>query len=186
MNMLFNEDKTTQAAAFLLGLAPNKRMPYMSLLKLLYLSDRKALLDSGRTITFDQMVSMDFGPVLSKTLNLIIGENKYYTSDGSWSNIISPPLGDFEIELRNTPNDDKLSEYEEEILSNIYENYGHIDKWTLSKLTHDLPEWVDPKGTSIPIRYPDILKYENRSDIDIQHIKNELEVLNFVSEHFTK
>ena len=44
---------------------------YLKLIKLLYLADRAALIETGSPITGDRYVSMKFGPVLSNVLNLI-------------------------------------------------------------------------------------------------------------------
>ena len=73
MRLPFNEKKATQAAAYLLRLRGG-RMSYMKLIKLLYLADRISLNRRGRPITTDRYVSMDRGPVLSRTLNLITEE----------------------------------------------------------------------------------------------------------------
>src|SRR3989304_7235844 len=70
MRLPFNEAKATQAAAMLLKMRGGT-MSYMKLLKLLYLADREALLRWGRPISTDVYVSMDHGPVLSKTLDMI-------------------------------------------------------------------------------------------------------------------
>ncbi len=45
----------------------------LKLVKLLYLADRESLQKHGNPISFDRLVSMDHGPVLSRTLNLICG-----------------------------------------------------------------------------------------------------------------
>src|SRR5450756_2974830 len=51
----FREERTTQAAAYLLRLRGG-RMSYMKLIKLIYFADRRALLELVRPITFDQWV----------------------------------------------------------------------------------------------------------------------------------
>lgn len=58
--MRFIEAKATQAAARLLRNRGGK-MSYMKLIKLLYLADREALAQWGRSITTDTYVSMDKG-----------------------------------------------------------------------------------------------------------------------------
>ena len=61
MTVTYREDKATQAAARLLRLAGGK-LNHMKLMKLLYLADRRALIQWGRPITFDWYVSMPHGP----------------------------------------------------------------------------------------------------------------------------
>ena len=70
MRFCFDEEKTAQAAAYLLWKF-GRRHNVMALMKLLYLADRKALIERGHPITGDHMVSMPHGPVLSETLELI-------------------------------------------------------------------------------------------------------------------
>ena len=78
---MFRQDKVTQMAARFLNLA-GKQMPYLLLLKLLYLADKEMLLKWGKPISYDQWVSMDWGPVLSTTYDLIkgppIGQSSYW------------------------------------------------------------------------------------------------------------
>ncbi len=65
------------------------RMSYMKLLKLLYLAARGALLAHGRPITYDRYVSMDHGPVLSQTYNLIVAEQSQGQPPSYWRQFIS-------------------------------------------------------------------------------------------------
>ena len=45
------------------------------------------------------------------------------------------------------------------------------------KLTHTLPEWIDPKGSAIAITYRDILKAGGKSDSEIAAVEDELDEL---------
>ena len=56
MHFHFDFDKTLQAAGVLLD-ADDKRMEYMRLLKLLYVTDRESLAETGRTLTGDRAVA---------------------------------------------------------------------------------------------------------------------------------
>ena len=68
---MFKEVKTAQVAAFFLAKAPGHRMPHLKLMKLLYLADRESMRETGYPMSWDRLVSMPHGPVLSTTLNLI-------------------------------------------------------------------------------------------------------------------
>jgi len=57
-------------------------MNYLKLMKLLYLADRESMRRNGRPISGDRYVSMDHGPVLSQTLNLINGARKFEEQGG--------------------------------------------------------------------------------------------------------
>src|SRR5712691_464729 len=69
---MFSERRVAQMAAYLLG-REKGRMNYLKLIKLLYLADRESLKRHGHPISDDRYVSMDHGPVLSTTFNLIKG-----------------------------------------------------------------------------------------------------------------
>ena len=73
---MFNERRVAQMAAYLLDHA-RTRMKYLKLMKLLYLADRESMKRHGHPISGDRYVSMDHGPVLSNTLNLINGAVKF-------------------------------------------------------------------------------------------------------------
>jgi uncharacterized phage-associated protein len=148
----FNERKATQVAARFLERA-GKKMPYMSLLKLMYFTDREALLRWGAPVTDDRYFSLDHGPILSNVKNLIVEE---HVDRGFWDHHISEPVH-YMIELLDNAGNDELSPAEELLIDEIYATHGALDRWDLRKLSHDLPEWQDPHGSSIPIEIEDIL-----------------------------
>ena len=172
MKPAFREDKVTQAAALFLRLGPDK-MSHLKLMKLLYLADRRALLTLGRPITYDSYVSMDHGPVLSTTLNLLHGDVQ---SSGPWEKAITVPLNN-EVSLLKDPGDDKLSEAEEKLIREVFDEHGAKTQWDLRDFTHTLPEWEDPKGSSIKIEYRDILFAGNKTDAEIESILEDIEGL---------
>ena len=164
MRFPFNERKAAQAAAYLLK-KHHGRLNYMKLIKLLYLADRQALIAHGMPITGDRMVSMDRGPVLSGVLDLI-----NWGEAGPWSEYVSAPIG-YDVELIKDESDfDRLSDLEIEILDDVDARYGKIDRWSLVKLTHALPEWCDPSGSSFAIDPADILRAAGRSPHEIAHV----------------
>ena len=179
MRFPFNERKAAQAAAYLLA-RNNGRLNYMKLIKLLYLADRKALLEHGKPITGDRMVSMPKGPVLSGILTLINwGQRR--EEPCIWLEYISPPR-QYEVELADpNPKFDRLSERERRILDQVFERYGRIDKWSLVEITHELPEWRDPRGSSIPIDPADILRAEGFSEEAIRRVAHEAEQAVFMA-----
>jgi hypothetical protein len=70
---------------------------------------------------------------------------------------------------------DRISEVERQILDEIDETFGRIDRWSLVELTHRLPEWRDPHGSSFPIDPADILREESRSEQEIRRIARNAE-----------
>jgi uncharacterized phage-associated protein len=154
--LVFREDRATQAAAFLLKL--NKKrigfpvMRYIKLIKLMYLADREALLCLGHLITYDRLVSMDNGPVLSRVLDLIKGK----VSGEYWRQHISRWLPYWVI-LTSDPSTDHLSVAEEKILLDVFRRFGHLGWRKLIDLTHRLPEWKDPHGSALTIEPREVL-----------------------------
>lgn len=167
--MAFDEKKATQVAAYLLKMRGGK-MSYLKLIKLLYLADREALGKWGFSITNDRHFSMPHGPVVSKTYNLMIDEDE----KPFWSRYISAPMGDYELELIKDCPTDKLSRAEERLLSEVFERYGHMTRWQLRDLTHRLPEWQDPHGSSLPISVREILEAQDMPAQDIEAITRDI------------
>lgn len=154
MPLRYKEERATQAAARLLKLRGGK-MSYLKLLKLLYFADRVALVKLGRPITFDQYFSLENGPVLSRTCDLIKGQ----PAPGSplyWRKYIEKS-GVYDVRLRKEAPRDQLSPAEESILERVFKKYGHLSRWDLVKKSHKLPEYQDPRMGAIPISYTDIL-----------------------------
>ncbi len=149
-------------------------MSYMKLLKLLYLADRKALLSFGRPITYDRYVSMDHGPVLSQTYNLIVAEESPTEAPSYWRSLISVPEN-FEVSLRvPTPPNDQLSPAEEGVLDDVFDEFGAMGRWQLVTFVHTLPEWKDPHGSSIPISVRDVLSGGGIDESDVEEIESGL------------
>lgn len=174
----FREDKATQAAAILLKLGGG-HMNYMKLIKLLYIIDREALLSWGRPVTFDAYVSMDNGPVLSRTYSLITDgiEPTHKEHSSCWNNIISAPER-YEVKLlQDYFLTDELSEAEEKLIQDVFNKYGHMNQWELVDIVHKFSEWQDPDGSAIPIDCIDILEAGGKTKIEAATIKDDLESL---------
>jgi uncharacterized phage-associated protein len=174
MMLRFNERRATEAAARLLKLRGG-RMSYLKLIKMLYFLDREALLRWGRPVTTDRYVSMDNGPVVSRTYDLIREEPAPGT-DSFWRQCISAPQG-WEVTLIAEPDPSEISHAEETLIDEIYAAYGKRNRWDLVRLSHELPEWQDPKGGAIPIEYRDILRAGGKTEAEVAAIEAELESL---------
>src|SRR5580700_11401212 len=120
---MFREDKATQMAARFLQLA-NGRMPYMKLLKLLYLADKQMLLCWGKPIVYDRWFSTKSGPVLSATYDLITAHAQDPTY---WSRYIR--TDGYDVVLENDPGSDDLSRAEDRIIDDVFEKYDNSDRW---------------------------------------------------------
>jgi uncharacterized phage-associated protein len=171
MRLQYRQERATQAAARLLKLRGGT-MSYMKLLKLLYLADRKALLEQGRPITYDRFVSMDHGPVLSQTYNLMVAEESP-EGHSYWRQFISVP-SDWEVSLIKDAPSGELSRAQEEILGQIFSEFGRMSRWELRDFCHTLPEWEDPKGSSNPIALRDVLRAGGMEMEDVDAVEEAL------------
>jgi uncharacterized phage-associated protein len=167
----YDETKTTQLAAYLLQKSEGE-MFLLKLLKLLYITDREAFRQLGRPVTFDRYVSMDHGPVLSITYNLMNGTVR---GCGDWCATISPRDGN---KLRVVDEAevafDRLSEAELAIADQVFDSYGHIPRFDLADFTHTFKEWQDPNGSSIPIDHRDILRALDFDEAQIDLIQENI------------
>jgi len=73
MLLNFDIEKTIAAVAYLVQREGGELDVFLAI-KALYVADKDALIQWGKTITGDSFVSMDKGPVLSTTYNLFKGE----------------------------------------------------------------------------------------------------------------
>lgn len=171
MRLHYRQERTTQAAARLLSLRGGS-MSYMKLLKLLYLADRGALLQHGRPITYDGFMSMDQGPILSKTYDLMVAE-EWPGEPTYWRRYISDPEN-YEVHLVADAPNGALSRAQEDILDDVFAEFGHLGRWKLVEVTRKLPEWVDPHGSSVPITIADVLRAGDMDAEDIAAVEEAL------------
>jgi uncharacterized phage-associated protein len=169
----FNEAKTAQLAAYFTSKSEGG-IYHLMLMKLLYISDRNALATLGHSISDDNYVSMNYGPVLLNTLSLIDGSVR--SGNGLWSQLLSPSRND-KISLLNAGRVDTgyLSQAELDIADSVFSQFGQMDRFELADKTHEFAEWNDPHGSAIPIQYMDILKAVGFNDDDAASVLQELQ-----------
>lgn len=166
----FNSIKTTQAAGYLLARHKGS-MSKGVLIKLLYLADRKLLSKRGQPLTGDQPVSMENGPVLSKTYDLTKGaslEHRAY-----WEQHISvAQKGAYYVSLKKKTGTEHLSKSEIQALEEVDNEFGNWSWRRLVDYCHTLPEWKDPGRSSSAIKVEAILTAVGKSNEEISQIHN--------------
>lgn len=148
-HVIFSEQKVAQMAAFFLTRRGGS-MSHLKLMKLLYLADREAMARFDVPVSDDTHCSMNKGPVLSYTLDLMKGVRQH----PAWSALISPlDNNNLHLVKNITALDelDELSRADLNVLESVYQAYGHKNRWDLVDLTHTFPEWNDPGRSSTPI-----------------------------------
>jgi len=166
----FDVQKAAQAANKLLRLTGGERN-YMELVKLLYLADRRALLQFELPITGDCFTALPHGPALSHILELIRW-GPVDEKDAPWFAAVSPLFG-YTLKALPGCEEDELSDAEGRILAEVFEEFGRLNWKDLSRMTRALPEWVNPAGEQTPISAEQILLVEGRSREEIERIRSE-------------
>jgi uncharacterized phage-associated protein len=166
----FDTLKTVQVAAMFLKLHGGS-MKFLGLLKLMYMADRLAFKKMDQPISGDKYVSMNKGPVLS-TVYDFIKDNQRHEGAEIWKKYISTrnDSSNHEIRLLKDPGVDELSDEEEKIIRDVYDQWGKWDRFELVDLTHEFPEWKFPNGGAIPIDVVDILKNVGKNQEEIAYI----------------
>lgn len=160
----FHFDRSLQATAYLLSKAEGAEMPYVHLLKMLYVADREYLAEYGYMITGDKVVAMEHGPVLSNVLNLIKGRK---AKSGKWRQFIQTEPKTYVLRLISDPGNGDLSRAIMLKLDDVFERFGNLKPFEVAELTHELPEWRDfyRCDTSTPIPWQSILQHQGKSEM---------------------
>lgn len=163
--------KAIQAAGVLLRFDHGEKVGILRLMKLLYIADREALKESGRTITGDRYAALDNGPILSTLYNIIKDEDTRATE---WRKYVDKER--YWLTPKADPGVGQLSRFEVRKLNEVATRFAGEDVWEIVKFTHTFPEWKDnapPEKSSKPIPLEDILKALGMAD-EAERIKKEL------------
>lgn len=136
MELRFNFERSLQAAAYLLHLEEGK-MPYIRLLRLLYIAERELLAEDATPLTGDTYKAMPFGPVLGHVYDLIKG---YGDRSTDWEKHVRR-VG-YCVKIIDDPGRGKLPRSVVDKLNEVSARYIEKDHWEVSDLTHDFPEWA--------------------------------------------
>ena len=165
-----NTDKLMQVAAFLLK-RNNGTMDYYNLIKECYIADRRAIDAIGNAITGDSYVSMNRGPVLKGLYTFIKNKNENVSEQEKWNTCFS--VNDHKITLLdNTISDDYLSDFEENILGSVSDQFYGYSYEDMKKYAHAegrFPEWTPvAKGEESPLPLENVMKAVGISDKEIE------------------
>ena len=136
----FRERKAAQAAARLLR-RHGRPMPAERLAALLYLADRRALLETGYPVTGDRWIATHRGPAPQRVLQLL--ENAGTTA--IWPEYVASCPGRTAIPT-DDQNDGQLSDYDRQLLDDTHDQFGLLAEFALSAHLQALPEWCNPSS----------------------------------------
>lgn len=173
---MYNERKAAQVAAFFAA-KQGGTISHLKLMKLMYLAERQSLQEYGDSMLDDTLVSMRFGPVLSRTKDCMDGFGDTELQDGwdSWisdhaNHKVSLTKEDFSEEML-----DEVSVSEIELMERVWDAHGSKNQWDLAEYTHkSCAEWRDPGTSTLPIDYGDVIAANGSSDEVARTLSNQI------------
>jgi hypothetical protein len=162
----FGPRRAAQVVAFF-ALKSGGKINVLMASKLAYLADRLSLETRDHSITGDNYVSMEFGPVCSNTYDYMNGRGS--TKRRDWSAFIEKRRNyDLPLAAGVTLDSlDELSRSDLKILEKTWKDFHDIDKYELAEWTHKFcPEWQDPGKSSKPIEFSRVFKKLKKDDPD--------------------
>ena len=136
----FDGQKATEVSARFIALS-GRRINILKLVKLVYLLDRESIARRGVPVVGGAYLSMRNGPVTSEILDLI-NAGKLWHCETDWEQFISD-RHNHEVELIGDPGSDHLSEFEMELIEELWHLHEHEDQWALAEWCHaNCGEWL--------------------------------------------
>jgi uncharacterized phage-associated protein len=166
---------------FYIAKKSSRELTDVKLMKLMYFSDKKALLETGFPITDDSYYLMNRGPILSSSLDHLNSYSPEFSSvfekpephqDGSY------PVKNLTLKTDVSRPLENLAEIEIDILDAIIEKMGHMTTNETVNFAHskeNCPEWSYQFGSSKYISIPDLLRFNGVSSEEAQEIASEIE-----------
>jgi hypothetical protein len=179
MKFHFELNKSIAATAFVLQ-ENGGSAEILFVVKVLYDANRQSLLEFGRSITGDHFSSMEHGPVVCQTYDLLKGNKDMGTPfRNEWGRFITPRDGNIVgIVPNSNPEIGYLSRREVQLLEHSFARVkaitGRIDVWAHKAF----PEWEKVKpGTSKPLPAERIFEEEHRPKEEIEALTKEIDEL---------
>lgn len=168
---MYNPRKAAQVIAYLALKSPQRALEVIKAVKLVYLSDRHSIATWGAPILDERRVSMPHGPVNSETYSHITGERDL--ADCGWADFLEARAGNIVAVANGLTVDslDELSEADIAVLDETWGKFGHMGPWALrdwTHVSHNVPEWEDPWGSSASIPLRRIMTHAGVPDPDAQ------------------
>lgn len=134
--------KATQALNYFSSKEQNGEINRMKALKLMWLSDRYHLRRYGRLIINDTYFALKNGAVASATKDIAYGVTFFLESEEeSYRSKFLATKGKYDFMSIENPELMVFSKSEIQTLDLIYKNFGNLDQFQLSDLSHLYPEW---------------------------------------------
>ena len=170
----YREEKAIAIAAMFLNLSGGVCDKYW-LNKVMYYVERQSLVKSGQPLYFDKLYSIPWGPVVSIVKDGI--DSAKPDSGSPWSAYFI--LKNNKIYLKADPSYSCLSEFDEDLIREVFAQFKGWDFNRLQAYFHNLPEYKET-NSRVDINYEDILEAEGFNKEDIQETLQEISYLSFL------
>jgi uncharacterized phage-associated protein len=182
---MFKSEKTKQLIGYLLSKSAGT-MNYTKLLKLMYIIDRNSLQSRGFPITYDSYVSMNNGPVLSITYDVIKKtQQDTAVNEYTWAENLRRADDIYSVSWVGELEIGKLSRSDIRLIDCVWEEFGEKNYSQLIDYVHEFKEWEAPNGTSTSISYEKLLKELGYNEEDRISIANAITKTTSIEELFT-
>jgi uncharacterized phage-associated protein len=164
MSLSFSHKKATQALNFL-ALQENGMIGKVKALKLVFFADRYHLRKYGRPVFGDEYLAMNYGPVASGVKDLA-GQSDFLGSHekGYSRRYLQPDEQKHSVASLAPVDETVFSTSDLEALRFAWGRFGHLDGFSLARLTHHYPEWKRHEEalssediSRVPMAYDDFL-----------------------------
>ena len=145
----------------------------LKVIKMLYLADRRALVEWHRPITGDQFWSLANGPVVSRTYDLIRGQS-WRSRDGRLAGGLQPAKRGLSFTKEQAKHKTPFLEGKRRPFKMRTNKSNPLTTGQVIDLVHKLPEWKDPGKSSLPIDPETIFYHENFGESAVKEIEKEL------------
>ncbi len=137
----FDYEKATQAINYFAQRFPSGKINVMKTLKLIWIADRYHIRRYGRTITGDSYFALERGPIASTVKDLMTNRSIVAAQEKEYAASYIEPLGQYQVKSVGAIDINVFSDSDIEALKFAYDNFGQLDQWDLSRLSHEYPEW---------------------------------------------
>ena len=162
--LIFDERKAAQAAGRLLA-RHGAPMPEGKLAALLYLLDRRGLIETGCPTTGDRWMASRGGPAPVRMSALINAPAP--SPDSVWRDYVSVPV-DRAVCWAGRADCDGLSEYDCDLLDELHDQFIAKDEAEICDYMRSLPEWGEPDDGAEEIDPVRIMRAAGLSEQEIE------------------
>ena len=160
MNMIiFNHRKAVQALNYF-ALKNGGEINVKKAIKLIWLSDRLHIRTYCRPIFNDTYYAMQLGPVPSAIKDIAMASESFLSpEENNYRRLYIEYVPRYKCRSIKNPDLLVFSDSEVEVFEKVIADFGDLDQFQLSKLSHNYPEWykhkevLDNEASRVPMSY---------------------------------